>query len=442
MFRRPNLRSLRGRLFVALFLTAAVPAAILLVTGSLAFREVVVVTGSAGPWDQVAESGRTLLDRIIDDPAQDPDIRAAAELHREQLSESVRFSRLYAFLGERILRLLPLFAGGLFVLAAGLSLWSAKQVSRSLSRPVGEIVAWTEAMGRGEPLPPSDPAREGREIREVRALRDALRDMEGELVEARAREVREARTRSWTEMARRIAHDLKNPLAPMQMAARTAARSADPAAAQAGEVLLDEIARLDELSRSFAQFGRPPEGPPSPVELAELLEHLVRRIDPDGEEVVLHRSAEPLYVEGHPVALERVIRNLVVNALDAVAPVRAAAAGEVDAPPRPVEVELRPDPDSSGLVRILVLDRGGGIPDAEADRIWDPEFTTKRKGTGLGLPLVRQVVDAHGGRVTARNRPGGGAVFEIILPRIPEPAPDRVAPDLGSGIRSSEGEVS
>jgi signal transduction histidine kinase len=411
MLRRPNFRSLRGRLFLALFLTAAVPTILLLVGGSLVLREVVVGTGSAGPWDEVAESGQELLGRILDDPDADPELRASAERHRGLLSESLRFSRIYAFLGDRVLLLLPLVAGGIFVFAAGLSLWSAKQVSRSLSRPVRDIVRWTESLGRGEPLPAHDPQQEEREIREVRALRSGLRAMEGELAVARARELREARNRSWTEMARRIAHDLKNPLTPMQMAARTAARSGDPAAAQAGEVLLEEIARLDELSRSFAQFGRPPEGPPSLVDMGELLVHLGRRIDPEGTQLEIRGAGSEVFVSGHPVALERVVRNLVANALDAQV---AAGPGEK---PGPVQIEL----ETTGDRLILrVLDRGPGIPAGAADRIWEPEFTTKRRGTGLGLPLVRQVVEVHGGRVTARQREGGGAIFEVSLPRIHE----------------------
>ncbi len=418
MLRRPNLRSLRGRLFVALFLTAAVPAVLLLVGGALVFREVVVVTGSAGPWDQVAESGRALLDRVIEDPDSDPALVQAAERHREQLSESVRFSRLYAFLGGRVLLLLPFVAGGLLVLAAGLSLWSAKQVSRSLSRPVGEIVRWTEALGRGDRLPPASPEREAREIREVRSLRTALRGMEAELDRARERELREARTRSWTEMARRIAHDLRNPLTPMQMAARRAAASSDPGAAQAGEVLLEEIARLDDLSRSFAQFGRPPEGPPSVVDLPELLAHLARRVDPDGRVLDLEVPMGGATVEGHPVALERAIRNLVVNALDAHAETeRAATRSGGRGRQERVRVELVADGVASpDQVHVLVLDRGPGLPPGDEDRIWDPEFTTKRRGTGLGLPLVRQVLEAHGGLVRAWNRPGGGAAFEVSLP--------------------------
>jgi signal transduction histidine kinase len=413
MLRRPNFRSLRGRLFLALFLTAAVPTLLLLVGGSLVLREVVVGTGSAGPWDEVAESGQELLGRILDDPLADPELRASAERHRALLSESLRFSRIYAFLGDRVLLLLPLVAGAIFVFAAGLSLWSAKQVSRSLSRPVREIVLWTEALGRGEPLPAQDPESEEREIREVRALRGGLRTMERELALGRAREVREARNRSWTEMARRIAHDLKNPLTPMQMAARTAARSSDASAAQAGEVLLEEIARLDELSRSFAQFGRPPEGPPSLVDLGELLVHLGRRIDPDGSQLEIRGAASEVFVSGHPVALERVVRNLVANAMD------AQVASNPGGAPGPVEIVLE---TMGNEVLLQVLDRGPGLPAGAVDQIWEPEFTTKRRGTGLGLPLVRQVVEVHGGEVTARQRTGGGAIFEVSLPRIHEPS--------------------
>lgn len=437
MLRRPNFRSLRGRLFLALFLTAAIPAGLLLVGGSLVIREVVVGTGSAGPWDEVAASGRDLLSRIEEDPAASPALREAAEHHRAQLSESLRFSRLYAYLGERVLFLLPAVAGGLFLLAAGLSLWSAKQVSYSLSRPVREIVRWTEALGRGEPLPPDPPDPVFREVREIRALRDGLRAMEGELAAARARELREARNRSWSEMARRIAHDLKNPLTPMQMAAQRVARSSDPGAAEAGEVLLDEIARLDELSRSFAQFGRPPEGPPSVVELGELLQTLVRRVDPSGERVTLRLPDGETLVLGHPVALERVVRNLVVNALDAHA---AGEAADPGGPPLQVEVrlrrvppsslappaEFRPDPaNRGGMAEIQVEDRGPGLPAGEEDRIWEPDFSTKRRGTGLGLPLVRQVVEAHEGSVAATHRKGGGASFLVRLPLHPAPGEPR-----------------
>jgi signal transduction histidine kinase len=421
--------SLRGRLFVALFLTAAIPSAILLGGGALLLREIVVGTGSAGPWDEVAGSGSRLLEAVLaGESASSRALVEEATRHRDLLSESVRLSRLYAFLGDRVLGRLPWVAGGGFLLLVGLSLWSAKQLSRALSRPVRDIVQWTERLGSGVPLPPRDPASEDREIREFRALRGALRAMESSLGAAREREIAEARNRSWSEMARRIAHDLKNPLTPMQMAARTAAASTDPRAAMAGQVLLEEIARLDELSRAFAQFGRPPEGPPSPVDVDELLSGLLGRMDPGGTLTRLERRGAtgaqdsptpraepnptpPPFVLGHPVALERVLRNLLANALDASAETlgRAGAA-------EPVRVTL----DSGAhQLQVRIVDQGPGLPPGEEDRIWEPDFTTKRRGTGLGLPLVRQVVEAHGGAVHAFTRPEGGAEFQITLPIAP-----------------------
>jgi len=408
MLRRPNFRSLRGRLFLALFLSAAIPTAVLLLGGSLLLREVVMGTGSAGPWDAVANSGQALLSALeAESLAQGELARLAAE-HREQLSASVRLSRLYAFLGERTLALLPPVAFGFFLLGIGISLWSAKQLSKTFVRPVRELVEWTETVGRGEPLPPPNPVEEAQEIREMQGLRAALRGLERDLARGRARELQEARNRSWSEMARRVAHDLKNPLAPMRMAARTAAGSSDPVAAEAGKVLGEEIDRLDTLARSLAQFGRPSEGPTSAVDLRELLTLLVRRTDPAQRLVALTLPTEESYVKRHPDALERALRNLLANALEAT-------------PEDRLPVELILSGREAELWTLEVLDRGSGLPEGEEGRIWEPDFTTKRRGTGLGLPLVRQVFEAHGGSVQVHRRPGGGTEFWVQLPKIPAP---------------------
>jgi signal transduction histidine kinase len=431
MVRRPNFRSLRGRLFVALVLTASVPTGLLLLGGSLMLQRLLVLSGSTGPWEQVARSGQELLEALEALPELEPALSGAAERHRADLSEGVRLSRMYRLIGERALALVPGVAGVLFLVGAGAAMASARQVSRTLSRPVDELVDWTEAVGRGAPLPPPDPRLESREIREVVRLRGALRSMERMLAEGRRRELREARNQSWSDMARRIAHDLRNPLAPMQMAAQRVAASPDPSMAEAGEVLLDEISRLENLSRSFSQFGRPPEGPPSLVDLGELLSHLVPRLDRDGQRVRLHGPARPVWVEGHPVALERVMQNLIANALDAMTMSVVSAGDGTDSHPNktgrdhtPIEVHVgvRPHPASGYAQACMeVLDRGPGLPVGAEDRIWEADFTTKRSGTGLGLPLVAQVVEAHRGLVEAWNRAEGGAGFRVILPLASRP---------------------
>ena len=438
---------LRRRLFWTLFLAALIPAALTLGAGTLFFREVVASTGSAGPWIAVADSGRELLE-LIGDRDPDPELLTAAEHHRSVLSESLRLSQVYALLGERIVLLIP--AGGLLLLAlvAGIAAVATRRLATTLATPAEELALWIRKLGDGEALPALQDDRSGRDIAEFQTLRTGLRDAACRLDEARKQEVEQARARSWADMARRVAHEIKNPLTPMRMAAERVARSSDERAAEAGEVLLEEVARLDRLARAFSQFGRPVDGPPSPVDLTELIRGVERRLAIEGAPIQVQIPERPVVVEGHLDALERIVRNLVSNALEAqelpgaqrpaaygnhVATGHSASilddpAQDRPAPDRPqdpdqnqsqapespaVEVSLRIEGEDAV---ITVADRGPGIPEELLKRIWEPDFTTRRRGTGLGLPLVRQAVKHHGGQVQAWNRSGGGAAFQVRLP--------------------------
>ncbi|MEX0935589.1 MAG: HAMP domain-containing sensor histidine kinase [Gemmatimonadota bacterium] len=412
--RIPIPSSFRARVFLVLAVVSLIPTVTALGAGVLALREVVSSTGSAGAWEQVAQSGRTLFDQIEDQDATTPGLAVAAEQHEAALAESVRFSRLYAFLGERVLALLPFFALLLLLLIASLALLTANWFSRGFSRPVDELVASTRSLATGTPIPEDRSGSRPGEIREFAQLREALRSSALELRDARQREIERTRMQSWSDMARMVAHELKNPLTPMRMAAERVARSDEPALASAGEVLRDEIQRLDELARSFAQFGRPPEGPMSKIDLTELISSLGARLDTDRAPIEIETPEHPVEVTGHLQPLERVIRNLVANAQDATE--EAGREGE----PTPIRILLR---QLEAAVEIRVLDRGAGIAADILPRIWEPEFTAKRHGTGLGLPMVRQVVEAHGGSVRAENREGGGAEFTVRLPYLPAGEP-------------------
>ncbi|MEX0843340.1 MAG: HAMP domain-containing sensor histidine kinase [Gemmatimonadota bacterium] len=400
--RRPA--GLRRRLFWILFLVALVPAGLTLGIGTLLLREMVASTGSAGPWMAVAESGRELLDLLGREDAG-PAVADAAARHREVLSESVRLSRVYAAVGDRIVLLIP--AVGLFLLAlvalvAGVA---TRGLAWGLAAPVEVLAEWTRRLGSGQAPPPKEKERHGLDTSEFAALRQGFRDAEKRLEEARRHELERARNQHWAEMARRVAHEIKNPLTPMRMAAERVTRATDPASAEAGAVLLEEIGRLDELARSFSHFGRPVEGPAAPVDLRELLEGICGRLRSEDVDVETLLPPQPVVVQGHLSALERVVRNLVNNALEATSD-PAAERG-------PVEVRLSTEGESA---IITVLDRGTGIPNELISRIWEPDFTTRRRGTGLGLPLVRQAVQSHGGTISVSNREGGGASFKVTLP--------------------------
>ena len=405
MFR---IKSFQRRILFALLSVALVPTAVLLLAGVLALREVVDITGTAGPWSSLAESGQVLLQEVEAADLVDPDLAAAAAAHQEALSESLRFSQIFSLVANRFIGIVPLLALALALVVGAISFWAARQLSRGFSRPIRDLVGWTDLIARGEPLPPPT-SRGHRGVQEFALLRDALRKMASELEEGREEAIQAAKLRSWTEMGRRVAHELKNPLTPMRMAAATVSRMEGKAAREAGAVLLEEIARLDDLARTFSQFGRMPEGPPSEVDVVELLEGLIRQHQAEGDQgggpgtlLRLKAPTDLPLVHGHYEALVRTFRNLLLNALDAAGP-----QGTVD-----VGVEE----DQDGL-RIEIRDSGPGIPGDDLDRIWEPDFSTKSRGTGLGLPMVLQTIEIHHGRVEGKNHPEGGAVFSVELPR-------------------------
>lgn len=394
-----KIKSFQRRILFALFAVALIPTGIVLVAGTQGFREFVGITGTAGPWSSLAESGQTLLRELEERNLDDPELAAAAQAHQEALSSGLRGSRTFTLLADRLTGLVPLFALGLAVLMGIISLWAARQLSRGFSRPIKDLVGWTEIIGRGEPLPPLGP-KEARGVEEFALLRGALRSMAEELEEGREQAIQSAKLRSWTEMARRVAHELKNPLTPMKMAASRIQLLDDPKAQEAGAVLMEEIGRLDQMARTFSQFGRMPEGPPSQVDLAELMGDLCRQHEGQGVQCQLHTEADLPLIMGHYEALVRTFRNLLLNALD------ASGEGGV------VRVEVSGTVEG---VQITIHDSGPGIPPEQLEKIWEPDFTTKHQGTGLGLPMVRQTLRHHNGRVEGRNHPEGGAVFLVEL---------------------------
>jgi two-component system nitrogen regulation sensor histidine kinase NtrY len=400
---RSRVRSFQGRIFLAILAAVLVPVALGVAAGALTLKTIGTRSGTLGAWDAVAETGLELLDAVEEAHPGDSAVAAAAAQHREALSESVRLSRLYSFVAERFVQVLPLAALVTGLLLAGMAFLVARGLARGFGRPVAELAGWTERIARGEPLPPDE---HGPEIEELRTLRDALRRMSEQLEEGRRRDVENAQMRSWTELARRVAHEIKNLLTPMRLAAVTLTRGGEGAESEAGQVLMEEIGRLDEMARTFSQYGKIPEGPRSRIDLTELLDSVARRHATSAAPIQVE-GPSGLWVEGHQNSLERAFRNLLLNAVEA----QGDGGGSVI-----VSLEAR-----EGEVFVSIRDRGPGIPLDLVERIWQPDVTTKSGGTGLGLAIVRQTLRHHGGDVSARNHPEGGAVIDLRLPRAGDP---------------------
>lgn len=408
----PPRGSFERRLLLVLVLFSLIPSLALLGLGTYLVSESVSLTASADAWERVGDSGRELVEAA--ERSGNPDLARAAARHRDELSASLLQSRRWEYLIRQSLDVIPVIALLLGLVLMLLAIRSARGIARGLTRPIRDLAGWSERIAREEPLPPAPPAaRDGAgagagEAGEFGVLRHAFRTMSSELAASRARALEAERMRSWMAMARGIAHELKNPLTPMRLAVHTLERGMGESAPgrEALGVIAAESDRLDELARAFAQFGRLPEGPPSEIDLCEMMGYLLRtHLAPS----ITHRLRTPVslpLVHGHHDALARAFANLLLNAADAMD--GEGGAGGV--------VTVKMSVIGGDAVEIRVLDTGPGIPAERHERIWDPDFTTKSRGTGLGLALVRQTVRAHGGEVRAFNRPEGGAEFRVVLP--------------------------
>jgi two-component system nitrogen regulation sensor histidine kinase NtrY len=389
--------SFHRRILLILICLGALPTAVAVLGWGLTVRSTSPTTGPSRALDEVAASGRTLL-QSLDTLRLSPAERAALDAHATKLNNALaQFQRAEAFSRYYYagLGLVVLLLGAAFLYA---SVRLGGHLSRQLSRPIDELIGWTGNIRRLEPLPPDSPRRGAPEFA---ALRNALREMADALERARTQEIEAERLRAFRETARRVAHEIKNPLTPIRLAVAQLGRSASETQRDAIEVLNAESGRLEQLATEFTEFGRLPEGPAAPVDLVELLAELARTTLPTtmSARLSLDPATPPLL--GHYDPLRRAFSNILRNAVE-------ACDGQG-------EIELMAAPGSDGTVRIVIRDHGPGIPPELDGRIFDPYCTGKSGGTGLGLALAKQTVEMHRGTITVEQTPGGGATFVVRM---------------------------
>ena len=292
-----------------------------------------------------------------------------------------------------------------------------------MSRPLQELVGWTERIGRGQPLPQGPPRRGAPEFE---VLRQRMRDMSRELEQGRTRAIEAERAATLRESARQVAHELKNPLTPIRFAVERLRRELStlpPALIETVEVLDVESRRLEAMARSFSQFGRLPEGPQAPIDVGELVRYTARSTVPTDISLDVNVDDATPMIHGHHDALARALSNVILNAVDACRSVPNGRQAQITVRVRPFAVEPMPNGDGAHAngngskgVEIAVADSGCGIPKEQLGRIWEPYVTSKPGGTGLGLAIARQTVLAHRGSVGAESQPGTGTTIRFVLP--------------------------
>ena len=315
-------------------------------------------------------------------------------------------------LERRIRSVALIVAGGGILLGMLLSGWAAARVTRPVERLAG--AARQVAAGKWD-------ARVAVESRdELGELAHAFNQMTQQLLDQRDRLVQTERVAAWRELARRLAHELKNPLFPLQITVENLLRAHEQKPQEFEEVfregtatLLVELANMRAIIGRFSDFAKMPAPQLQAVEMNDLVRGAVRlfeaQLNAPGKrpvEVKLELAEKLTTLEGDPELLHRVVQNLILNALDAM--------------PAGGTLTLRTRPQSESLL-MEVSDTGKGLTREECERLFTPYYTTKQHGTGLGLAIVQSVVSDHGGRISVESEPERGTTFRIELPLRPTP---------------------
>ena len=296
-------------------------------------------------------------------------------------------------------------AGGI-LLAIAFSLWIAARVSR----PIEQLAHAAEEVAGGNwdvRVPPR-----GRD--EVSVLARSFNHMTEQLQSQRDRLVQSERVAAWRELARRLAHELKNPLFPLQLTVENLVRARELPQVEFDEVfrestatLATEIANLKTIIGRFSDLSKMPKPELERIDAKDVVERVRALYETFASrdakiKIAVDVANAPMPLDADPELLHRALSNLVLNAMDAM-----PDGGVLTISARPVneKVELR------------VADTGQGMTPEECERLFTPYYTTKQHGTGLGVAIVQSVIADHAGTIAVESPAGGGATFIITLPR-------------------------
>ncbi len=316
---------------------------------------------------------------------------------RQDLVQMLNFIRALALL----------VAGGVILVGLILGWW----ISARVTHPIEQLAKGAREVAAGN----WEARVEVHSRDEIGQLAGAFNEMTRQLAEQRERLVQTERVAAWRELARRLAHELKNPLFPLQLTVENLQRAREQTSGQFDEVFFEstatlraELENLKAIVTRFSDFAKMPAPEFEPVDLNESVRGVVKLFEPQLCAVGRPPITPELYLDENlahpqadPVLLRRALENLVLNSLDAM--------------PAGGTLTVRTS-QHNGSVRLDVTDTGAGLTPEECARLFTPYYTSKQHGTGLGLAIVQSVVSDHGGKIAVESAPGAGATFRIELP--------------------------
>lgn len=276
-------------------------------------------------------------------------------------------------------------------------------ISKKITKPINQLVIATNEVGKGDltyriPVKGTD---------EFSVLGNAFNQMIQALAENQKRIIELEKMATWQQLARKLAHEIKNPLTPIQLMAQQMRDKYDgknteyeAMLSECCTIIEDEVGSLQRLVREFSDFARLPEFRLIKQDIVPLLKSIERLYGHLNINIVTPEDSVELNID-HDY-MKRVFINLIDNAI---------ASGETDN-----KIEIRLEKAVDNYIQIVVEDNGEGISEENIQKVFEPYFSTKRSGVGLGLPIVKKVIKEHGGEIEVKSKVGEGTTFFISLP--------------------------
>ena len=244
---------------------------------------------------------------------------------------------------------------------------------------------------------------------EIFTLVNAYNNMVNELEESAVKLAKGEREQAWREMAKQVAHEIKNPLTPMRLTVQSFQRKFDAndpkiydKINEYSKTLIQQIDTMSSIASAFSNFAKMPSQKSEELNVVEVVKYALDIFTEDY--ISYFPKQETIITELDKTQLIRVITNLVKNATHALEDVES----------KKIEVYVK---EENGDIVIKVADNGKGISDEDKERVFEPKFTTKSSGMGLGLPIVKNIVEAYNGTITFTTQINKGTVFKIVLPK-------------------------
>ncbi|WP_418646397.1 sensor histidine kinase [Tenacibaculum insulae] len=291
----------------------------------------------------------------------------------------------------------------MFIIAISLAYFLSSYITRSI-QTISQKIKETRLNKRNEKITLNSASSE------INSLIDSYNNMIDQLEESAVKLAKSEREQAWREMAKQVAHEIKNPLTPMRLSVQSFERRFNPEAADVkeklaeySETLIQQIDVMSSIASAFSDFAKMPTQRREKLNVVSVVKHA---LDIFTEDYIYYIPQETeLFAHLDKTQLIRILTNLVKNATQAIK--------ETDTAPR-IEVKVTSDGNN---VKITVSDNGKGIANKNKELIFEPKFTTKTSGMGLGLAMIKNIIEAYNGSINFTSTEGVGTVFTVILPK-------------------------